>query len=177
MTPQEFARVLATAMKEENTQMPRGKISARDAAFINQLRGRYEFKELKGDDCLLLSSSPGTDWTVVYERDPGKFSPSTLNRVIRIWGVHDIFQVLPVIQSVRPFLQNAAVAIGDEREQEFMERLATLGVSRITAPGKMPIPSMMWRHDGIAPLSSLLRWCDVEKKDEVGGTMRMRMEG
>jgi hypothetical protein len=29
----------------------------------------------------------------------------------------------------------------------------------------MPIPSMMWHHDGVSPLSALLRWCDVEKKD------------
>jgi hypothetical protein len=176
VTPQEFAHALATAMEEENSRMPRGKISTRDAALINQLRGRYEFKELKGDDCLLFSSSPGTDWTVIYERDPGIFSPSPLNRVIRIWGVHDIFQVLPIVRPVSPFLQNVAVAVGDEREQKFMERLAALGVSRITAPGKMPVPSMMWRHDGIAPLSSLLRWCDVEKKDEVGGMRHMRME-
>jgi hypothetical protein len=164
-------------MEEQNARMPRGKISAKDAALIHQLRGRYELKELKGDDCLLFSSSPATDWTVVYERDPGVFSPSPLNRVIRIWGVHDIFQVLPIVRPVRPFLQNAAVTVGDEREQEFIERLAALGVSRITAPGEMPVPSMMWRHDGIAPLSSLLRWCDVEKKGEVGGIRRMRMEG
>jgi hypothetical protein len=70
---------------------------------------------------------------------------------------------------LRPFLQNAAVAVGDEREKEFIDKLGALGVSRITAPGKMPVPSMMWRHDGIAPLSLLLRWCDVEKKDKIGG--------
>jgi hypothetical protein len=23
----------------------------------------------------------------------------------------------------------------------------------------------MWHHDGVSPLSSLLCWCDVEKKD------------
>jgi hypothetical protein len=173
-TLQEFARSLATAMEECNAQMPRGKISARDAALINQLRGTYEFKELKGEECLLLASPHGTDWTVIYERDPGIFTPSPLNRVVRIWGVEDIFQVLPTLKPIRPFLQNAAVAIGDEREKEFIEKLATLGVSRITAPGKMPVPSMMWRHDGIAPLFSLLRWCDVEKKDEIRGLVNIK---
>jgi hypothetical protein len=172
--PQAFARSLAGAMEEMEEQMPRGKISPRDAALIHQLRGKYEFKELKGEDCLLFASPHGTDWTVVYERGPGIFSPSPLNRVIKIWGVQDIFQVLPLVKPLRPFLQNAAVAVGDEREKEFIEKLAATGVSRITAPGKMPVPSMMWRHDGIAPLSFLLRWCDVEKKDEIGGMVNKK---
>lgn len=169
VSPQEFARALARAMEGLNSVMPRGEITARDAAIINQLRGRYEFKELKGEDVLLLSSSRGTDWTVIYERDPGIFRPSPLNRVIRIWGVDDIFQILPIIKPLGPFLQNAAVAVGDGREKELIAKLGEYGVARITAPGKMPIPSMMWRHDGISPLALLLRWCDVEKKDEVGG--------
>jgi len=167
VTPQELARTLAGAMEEMEVRMPRGKISARDAALINQLRGRYEVQELNGEDCLLLPSSHGTAWTIIYERDPGAFSPSPLNRVIRIWGIEDIFQVLPAIRPLRPFLQNAAVAVGDEREKEFIEELGALGLSRITAPGKMPVPSMMWRHDGITPLALLLRWCDVEKKEKI----------
>jgi hypothetical protein len=169
VTPQELARALTGAMEEMEVRMPRGKISARDAALINQLRGKYEIQELKGEDCLLLPSSHGTAWTIIYERNPGAFSPSPLNRVVRIWGVEDIFQVLPTLRPLRPFLQNAAVAVGDEREKEFIEALGALGLSRITAPGKMPIPSMMWRHDGIAPLALLLRWCDVEKKEKIEG--------
>jgi hypothetical protein len=83
--------------------------------------------------------------------------------------VDDIFRILSTIKPLSPFLQNAAVAIGDEREKEFISRLGELGITRITSPGKMPLPSMMWHHDGISPLASLLRWCDVEKKDEIGG--------
>jgi hypothetical protein len=176
VTPQELAQALTGAMAEMEVRMPRGKISARDAAFINQLRGRYEIQELNGEDCLLLPSSHGTAWTIIYERDPGVFSPSPLNRVIRIWGVEDIFQILPALRPLRPFLQNAAVAIGDEREREFIEELGALGLSRITAPGKMPVPSMMWRHDGIAPLAQLLHWCDVEKKNKIGGMLKKHGE-
>jgi hypothetical protein len=83
--------------------------------------------------------------------------------------VEDIFQISPSLKSIGPYLQNAAVAIGDEREKEFIRRLGELGLARITSPGKMPVPSMMWHHDGISPLSSLLRWCDVEKKDGIVG--------
>ncbi|MDI6762238.1 MAG: acyl-CoA reductase [Thermodesulfobacteriota bacterium] len=166
VSPKEFCQAVAVAMKALNERMPRGRISPGEASAIHQLRAAYEFRELNGEDVLVLASSPKTDWTVVYEKDPGIFSPSPLNRFIRIFGVEDIFQVPPALKPIGPFLQNAAVAIGDDREKEFIRILGGLGVARITSPGKMSVPSMMWHHDGISPLASLLRWCDMEKKDE-----------
>jgi len=169
VSPLEFTQVLAKAMDVMQVKMPRGKISTGEAAVINQLKGRYEIRELKGESVQLFASSHGTDWTVVYEKDSGAFRPSPLNRFVRVLGVDDIFQILPTLRPLSPFLQNAAVAIGDEREKVFIERLGELGVTRVTAPGKMVLPSMMWRHDGISPLASLLRWCDVEKNDSIQG--------
>lgn len=164
--PKEFCQAIAVAMERLNQKMPRGRISSGVASTIHQLRAVYEFRELKGEEVLVLASSQKTDWTVVYEKDPGAFSPSPLNRFIRIYGVDDIFQVPSSLKPIGSFLQNAAVAIGDDREKEFIRVLGGLGVARITSPGKMSVPSMMWHHDGISPLASLLRWCDVEKKDE-----------
>lgn len=164
VSPREFAGILARAMARLESSMPRGEITASEASAINQLRAKHEFRELNGDDALLYSSEYGTAWTVMYERDPGIFKPSPLNRLARIFEVEDIFQVLSVIKPLGPFLQNVAVAAGDSREKEFMERLGALGVTRITSPGRMPLPTMMWHHDGISPLASLLRWCDVEKE-------------
>jgi hypothetical protein len=169
VSPREFCQALAKAMEVINQRMPRGKIPPGEASTINQLRATYEFRELNGEDVRLLASPHGTDWTVVYERDPGIFSPSPLNRFIRVYGVKDIFKIPLALRSLGPFLQNAAVAIGDEREKELMNILGGLGVARMTSPGKMALPTMMWHHDGISPLASLLRWCDVEKKDEIGG--------
>lgn len=169
VSPKAFARALAKAMEEINRTIPRGVISSGEAASINQMRGKYEFRELKGEDVKLFCSPHGTDWTVIYERDPRIFRPSPLNRVIRIWGVEDIFQILPTLKPLGPFLQNAAVAVDDEREKTLIGRLGDLGVARVTSPGQMPLPTMMWHHDGISPLALLLRWCDVEKKDEIGG--------
>jgi hypothetical protein len=169
-SPEEFCRTLAETMEGLNLKMPRGKISPGEASAIHQLRARYEFRELNDEGVLLLSSPHGTDWTIVYEKDPGIFAPSPLNRFIRVCGVEDIFQILPSLRAIAAYLQNAAVAVGDERETELIQRLGELGVARITSPGKMPVPSMMWHHDGISPLASLLRWCDVEKKDRDDGT-------
>jgi hypothetical protein len=169
VSPREFCQALAKAMEVLNQKMPRGKIPPGEASTINQLRATYEFRELNGEEVLLLPSPRGTDWTVTYEKDPGIFSPSPLNRFIRVYSVKDIFQIPPAIQSIGPYLQNAAVAVGDEREKDFVRTLGELGVARITSPGRMSVPSMMWHHDGISPLASLLRWCDVEKKKEIEG--------
>lgn len=166
VSPKEFCQAVAVAMERLNQRMPRGRITPHEASTIHQLRAAYEFRELNGEEVLVLTSPSGTDWTVVYEKDPGAFSPSPLNRFIRIYGVEDIFRILSSLKPIGPFLQNAAVAIGDKREKEFIGILGELGVARITSPGKMSVPSMMWHHDGISPLASLLRWCDVEKKDE-----------
>jgi hypothetical protein len=172
VSPEEFAQILASAMSSIETKMPRGKLTAGEAALIHQIRGRYEIREFQGDDIQMLTSSHGTAWTVVHEKDPGEFSPSPLNRFVRLWSVRDIFQIIRELKPVGPFLQNAAVALGDEREAEFIRQLGALGVARITSPGNMPVPSMMWHHDGIATLAALLRWCDVEKKDEIHGNLK-----
>lgn len=161
VTPQVFAQAVAEAMGVWEERMPRGRISRGEAAAIHQLRARYEL----GGERMLFTPNKGTAWTVAYEEAPPSFTSSPLNRFVRIWGVKEIFASLPLIRPLVPFLQNAAVAIGDEREGEFIARLGELGVSRVTSPGQMPLPSMMWRHDGIATLASLLRWCDVEKKE------------
>jgi hypothetical protein len=169
VSPREFAQILAESMEEMNGKMPKGTVGPGEASAVNQLRGRYELKELNGEEVALFCSARGTEWTVIYERDPGIFRPSPLNRVVRIWGVDDVFQILPVLKPLGPFLQNAAVAVGDDREMELIQKLGDLGVARITVPGQMPLPTMMWHHDGISPLAMMLRWCDVEKKPEIAG--------
>lgn len=165
VSPMEFSLLVSNAMAFYEEKMPRGKISAGEAALIHQMRARYKIRELGGGDCRMFASPGGTAWTVVYEKAPTVLSPSALNRFVRVWAVDDIFETLDILRPVGPFLQNAAVAIGDGREGKLIRRLGELGVARITAPGSMPIPSMMWCHDGIATLASLLRWCDIEKKE------------
>ncbi len=160
-----FSRAVARSMMKLEKDMPRGTISPGEAALIHQLRAGYEIRELNGEDVLMIASAHGTAWTVVYEKNPGQFSPSPLNRFVRIWAVDDISEVLQGLKPMGRFLQNAAVMIGDGREKGFVQSLGELGVARITSAGKMPTPSMMWHHDGMATLASLLRWCDVEKKE------------
>ncbi|MCJ7772172.1 MAG: hypothetical protein MUP22_03445, partial [Desulfobacterales bacterium] len=95
VTPEKFAQKVADAMAVMQTEMPRGFIDPGAASAINQLRAKYEMQELKGKAVRMWASSGGTEWTVIYEKDPGIFRPSPLNRFIRIWEVADIFQIRP----------------------------------------------------------------------------------
>jgi hypothetical protein len=169
VSPEMLAQKVADAMAAIQTKMPRGLIESGNASAINQLRAKYEMQELKGKPVRMWASPGGTEWTVIYEKDPGIFRPSPLKRFVRIWEVEDIYHILPTLKPLGPFLQNAAVDLADEREKDFIGRLGDIGLARITAPGNMPIPSMMWRHDGVSPLAALLRWCDIEKKAPVAG--------
>ncbi len=77
VSPKEFCQALAKAMEVHQCEDAQGKDLLRERRpAINQLRATYEFRELKGEDVLLLASPHGTDWTVVYEKNPGIFSPS-----------------------------------------------------------------------------------------------------
>lgn len=176
VTPEMFAQKVAGAMDAFQMEMPRGVIDSGEASAINQLRAKYEMQELNGKPVRMWVSSEGTDWTVIYEKDPGIFRPSPLKRFVRIWEVEDIFQVISTLKPLGPFLQNAAVDLADDREKDFISRLGDMGLARITAPGHMPIPSMMWHHDGVAPLAALVRWCDIEKKPAMAGMELMTKE-
>ena len=59
-------------------------------------------------------------------------------------------------------LQVACLDGPDERRDVLARDLAELGVTRITRSGLAGLPSMMWRHDGVACLAHLVRWVGEE---------------
>ncbi len=167
ITPKEFAKLLAQEMENFNKEIPRGKISADEAAQINQLRGSYEFRELEKDDIAILHSSPGTDWTVIYENDPA-FVPSCLNRTIRIKPVKDVSEVVGLIEPMKGYLQTVGAALPQERFFSLADKMGRLGADRICPLGKMTAPPLTWHHDGRFNLLDLLRWTDIEEALDKG---------
>ncbi len=161
-TARDFAGLLAEAMETFNIGIPRGKISPDEAANINQLRGRYEFREYSDDGIALHTSSPGTDWTVIFEQDP-KFEPSCLNRTIRVKPVKDVMEVAELVKPLKAYLQTMGAALPESRVIPLAEEMGKLGMDRIPPLGRMTAPSLLWRHDGRFNLLDFLRWTDVEK--------------
>jgi hypothetical protein len=160
-TPREWARQLAAALAAVECQLPRGKLTPREAAAIRQLRGEVEFSQLAGTGSELHASAGGTSWTVIFDPDPG-FSASCLNRVVRVKPVPRLENVPRLVAPLGNYLQTVGVAAGPERLLWVANTFGRLGVSRVAPFGRMAWPPATWHHDGRPPLRDLVRWCDLE---------------
>ncbi len=101
--------------------------------------------------------------SAVIDITPSKFPLSPLNRVLFIARYQKPEEVLNIIKPLDKYLQNAALCVKAEHEKFWFDALSKSGVSRICAPGEMPAPTMMWRHDGIGALIEMTKFCDIEK--------------
>lgn len=161
VSPREFATLLAHSMARVHETMPRGVLSLAESTAIRHLRGAYEFRQLADDSVLLLCSEPGTAWTVIYE-ETTSFTPSCLNRTVRVLPVDDIQEIAAQLEPIQAYLQTVGVALAPARQQTFAEVLGRLGVSRLCRLERMPWPQLTWHHDGRCVLLDLLRWTDFE---------------
>ncbi len=160
VAPRDFAGLVASALARMDEELPRGKVTTREAAAIRQVRGAAEFRELDGAD-VRVHAGPGTSYTVVYDADP-TFAPSCLNRTLRIMPVDTAADVAGHMMPVAHLLQSCAVAGLGDRTERLAEGLARLGVSRVTSFRRLPWPDPAWHHDGAGPLRELVRWVDLE---------------
>lgn len=159
-TPRDFAAALARALASIEQELPRGRISAAEAAAIRQLRGAAEFAGLAGRGVELFASE-GTEYTVVYDPDPA-FDPSCLNRVVRVKPIGSLEDAAELVRPYARYLQTVGVAAPADRRRDVAERLARVGATRITDLERMPWPQPTWHHDGRGPLNELIRWVDLE---------------
>lgn len=111
---------------------------------------------------------PDGSWTVTFEPSLTQLEPTPLDRAMRIIEVQELDEVLPQLAALRPFLQTAAVAASPEDLPVVSEKLAELGVTRITAVGSMTAPEAGWHHDGTSSLRDLVRFVDIERNAEAG---------
>ncbi len=157
ISPEKLAELVVRRLDEFAAQYPPRTITPSDKAMLRQhLDGLAMSGEIKvmGDNRL--------NSLVIFGK-MDTFTPSPLNRILRIAPVDELNNVLPELQKVSKYLQNVAVAASEERKEKLAVELALMGASRITVPGNMPTPSMMWQHDGMPCLSRLSRWCDREE--------------
>lgn len=163
VSAEEFGEYLARAMEDVNKSIPRGEISLDTAAKISQLQETYEFRSLS-EDGLRIWSSKGTDWTVIYEKNP-EFTPSCMYRFVRIKPVRDVNEI-PELVKESPFLkaeylQTVGAALPEERKLKFADQMGKLGVSRVTSLKEMGKPPV-GPHDRRYGLADLIEWTALE---------------
>jgi hypothetical protein len=155
-----FAQMTAEAMRSIESELPRGRIDAAEAAAIHAMRARAEFADTH---TTTLWSGDRLAWTVIYMDDPA-FEGTCLNRTLLIKHVASLQKLTTVLEPFKEFLQTAGVAgfDGDELERVAIE-LADSGVSRVAPLSAMPWPPVAWHHDGRGPLEELVHWIDLEE--------------
>lgn len=157
----DFARRLADALARVETQLPRGRLSAAEAAAVQEARARAEFRAIAGQK-VILYAGPRASFTVVFDPDDA-FEVSCLNRLVYVKYLPQLDRLPGLLEAVRPFLQSIGMAGFTESQQaELATLLGPLGVSRMTSFVALPWPPPAWHHDGSEPLRELIRWIDLE---------------
>ena len=158
------AEEIARALDELSVEMPRGRITKDQAIAISNecSEARMRIDSEVG----MLFAAP--DHSVILEVD-AQPRPAPLGRFLRLMPVDSEDRLIRALTPFSGHLANIALA-GFEanstpdihsatspiRDESILERLASLGVSRFTQPGRLQTPPVDWPHDGhglFAPLS------------------------
>lgn len=156
----EIAGAVASALARESEACPLGDLRTGDAARLRLARAQAAWRAASSEDHGAWHDD-ALEWTVVLD-DALTLPDGMGNRFLRIVPVDGLASVLEQLRPVRAYLQNVGLGCTDAELGEASRALALLGASRICEPGRMPEPSMMWRHDGMECVASLVRFCDVE---------------
>jgi hypothetical protein len=156
-----FAQALAVELARFEAEVPRGRLSAGEAAAIQRLRGIYELRSIVEPGVAMQASAGSTAWTVLTDPDP-RFEASCLNRTVRVKPMPDLADLPVHVQGIRHWLQSVGVALPAERLAPLAETQGAWGATRLCPFGSMAEPSAEWHHDGRANLLDLVRWLDCE---------------
>jgi len=153
-----FAAGVADAMMLLDQSFPPGVPQFGEASAFHQAAGSIELEAASSDTGVRVHGL-GTRWRVVYEPREG-FRGSCLGRFVWIRPVASVEEAAAEMAPLRREIQT--IGVWGRLGGEALERLARLGVRRIAPIEGAPWPTARTRHDGVAPLRSLVRWVEVD---------------
>ncbi len=142
--------------------LPQGRLSPDEKTEITRARQLAKADKAMGA-AEFVSSFPGTDWTVIYEKDPA-YRVSPLNRVLYVKCVTSLEEVKRRVAPFRDYLQTVGVAGNITERKRVLEALCDSGVARVARLGKMLVGANGSPHDGIFPMMSLVNWISIDEK-------------
>ena len=165
VTPRAFAALLAKALEDWQTRLPRGQVSPAVSTELRRVRDEAEWRALAGKESVVHAGAQGTEWTVIYEADLA-FSPSPLYRTVRVKPLASLDHLDALLVPWRPYLEavGTVVPTDQHRRQTLLKVLGHSGMSRICPIGTMQTPPLSWRHGGRLRLAELVHWVGVERK-------------
>ena len=165
VSPREFARFLAHELEVFEMRYPRRDLSIEEGASLVEWRQKEELSMFSNREKEVLGEPSGA-WTVVFAKNEGELSPSSLNRVIKVVEINELAEVIPLIESSRSYLQTVGIAAAPNELFALAEGLGKAGVTRITGLGSMTSPEAGWHHDGRFNLLDLVNMVDIEHSAE-----------
>jgi hypothetical protein len=157
---EEFGEALASALGILESHLPGGELEPVEGARPQQERGAAELRAAAGRGVTVLHGGAAS-WTVVCDPEADLEAHCT-GRFVRVRPVSDVGEVPSLVAPLGRHLQTAGVAGCGARLTMLAEKLARVGVTRIAAFSEVPFPPPWWHHDGSGPLTSLVRWVDLE---------------
>lgn len=166
VSAKDFSEYIARELECFEKRYPRRNLSFAEQASIVSWKQKEEVSLFSRLDKAVLSHPSGR-WTVIYEQLQDSFTPSPLNRTVRVIEIDDFEQVIPVLSPYRKYLQTAGIAASPEEMFRLSSMLAEVGVTRISSIGTMTSPQAGWHHDGTSSLLDLVRMVDIEHDAEL----------
>ena len=164
VSPAEFAQYIAHELESFEKRYPRRALSLENMTAVTHWRNKEEITAFTSPNKLVFGQIDH-HWTVVYE-ESAPFSPTCLNRAVKIIAFNEIEEIMTSIKPYRQFLQTVGVAASPKVLFHWAEELGRSGVTRISALGKMTSPEPGWHHDGRFNLLDLVQIVDIEQSAE-----------
>jgi hypothetical protein len=161
IAPAELAEALASALERTEAELPAAPLDEGAASAVHQLRRTAELRAAAGE-AVAVRAGPATAWTVLLE-PASALELSCLGRTVRLHPVADTHDVPALLAPWRRHLQTVGVAGLEDGLTGLAGALGALGAVRICPVAEMAFPPPWWHHDGRGPLTSLLRWADLEE--------------
>jgi len=145
---EKYAKFLAESLKEENERLPKGHRPLDGHAAITHTR---EYSKFRGHR---VFTSGKTEWTIIIVNKLEEIKTHPLGRTIFLVPVKSIRDA---VDHIGPETQVVAIEPFD-RAIELRDELTLKGVDRITHLGKMGYFAVGAPHEGMYPLSRMVRW-------------------
>ncbi|MCC7573565.1 MAG: acyl-CoA reductase [Candidatus Methanofastidiosum sp.] len=147
LSPIEFAEALASEMEKISRSIPQTNFFRKlREVKIGEIISRPEF-----DGGQRTISSSEHNFVVIYESN-FNLNPIGQNRLIRVFGVKSLEEVIDKIKPWKEYLQTAGVAIGNDRIQKISELMGKTGFSNIRVAGTVALPRLGEAWDGNYPV-------------------------
>lgn len=154
--PATFAQALASALSRLAVEHPLGQLDAAEHALLRERRA-----VAAATNRPLIASSPGLDWAV-WQNGVGELGSAGLLRHVGITPTRSLGGLSEQCSRLYPHLSSLAVSGWDDDSTELAALVRNAGGSRICAPGRLQLPRLDWRHDGIGAIEPLLRSVEFE---------------